>query len=81
MLSAILGLAALVLLFLGLAFVTRQGEMHKFLDAIFAFIAFFFLLLGLCVMTGRSNDSSILMGDPFASLGLTYFWVAIRKSR
>ncbi len=48
-------------------------------EMIFAFVAFYVLLLGLRIMVGPVNDSSVLLGDFFASLALTFFWATRRK--
>jgi len=49
-------------------------------ESVTAFIAFFFLLLGLrMLMPAFFPEDNILLGDLFASLGLTYFWVTRKK--
>lgn len=50
-------------------------------ETIFAVVAFYFLLLALRFMFGPINDSSVLLGDLFASLALTFFWAMRRKSQ
>jgi hypothetical protein len=80
MTSAIFPLALLlfVLLISALAFVPVLRDAPA--EAIRAFIAFFFLLLGLRFMLGPAGgEENVFLGDLFASLALTFFWVMWRK--
>jgi hypothetical protein len=84
MFAAILGIGALILLSFGviLALHPANGAHPRVTtdEAVFAFIAFYFLLLGLRFMVGSvGNGGGIFLGDLFASLALTYFWSMRRK--
>jgi hypothetical protein len=83
MLLAFASLGAIALLLSGLAFEldpNKGAKSYALKEALFVFIAFYFVLLGLRMMVGiLSGDSSILLGDLFASLALTFFWAMKRK--
>lgn len=51
-------------------------------NAIRAFVAFYFLLIGLRFMVGSigQDDNGVFLGALFASLALTFFWV-MRKEK
>jgi len=67
-----------ILTILAVAFVPVLRESPA--DATRAFIAFFFLLLGLRLMVGSvGGDGNLFLGDFFASLALTFFWLLRRK--
>jgi hypothetical protein len=61
----------------GVAFAPARARYPR-LEAFFAFLAFFFLILGLRLMVGEPNPLAVV-GDLFASLSLTFFWVLRRK--
>ena len=47
-----------------------------------AFVAFYLILLGLALMFGPVGaPPQVLLGALFGALGLTYFWLTIRKSK
>jgi hypothetical protein len=72
--GAILSLVVVVSLLLGVTFAVRTaegGRRHLITETFFAFVAFYFLLLGLGMTFGRVNDSGMLLGNLFASLALT----------
>lgn len=50
----------------------------RWIEAVCAFIAFFFLLLGIRVTFGEENSNELL-GCALASAGLTFFWMQWRK--
>jgi divalent metal cation (Fe/Co/Zn/Cd) transporter len=56
-----------------------EGLGRHLKEAVLAFVAFYFLLLGLRFMAGSISDSLVLLGDLFASLALTFFWLTRRK--
>jgi hypothetical protein len=80
MVVIIIGCGVVILLILGVAFAIGpvKGGRPPRLEAFFAFLAFFFLILGLRLMIGEPNPLAVL-GDIFASLALTFFWVLRRK--
>jgi hypothetical protein len=78
--TIVLALIAIVVFVLILAFAFGPTYKANIAWAIPAFIAFFFLLLGLRMIFGPSGpDDNILLGDFLASPALTYFWVVRRK--
>jgi hypothetical protein len=82
MFAAIVGFGAVAFLLLGLAFAPGPAQTprpHLITEAVFAFVAFCFLLLLLRIVVGPTNDPMLLPGDLFASFALTFFWV-IRKT-
>jgi hypothetical protein len=71
---------AIVLVLAVLALVFGPTLRANLAEAVPAFIAFFLLLLGLrMIMPAIGPEGNILLGDLFASLGLTYFWVTRKK--
>jgi hypothetical protein len=78
--TIVLVLIAIVFFVVILAFVFGPTYKANIAQAVPAFIAFFFLLLGLRVIFAPSGpEGNILLGDIFASLALTYFWVLRKK--
>jgi hypothetical protein len=79
--ALILGVGAIAFLALGISYGLGPARSSKSLtEAIFVFVAFFFLLLGLSIMfAGGSSNANVLLGDLFASLALTFFWVMRKK--
>lgn len=78
----VLWFALAALLVFGLAYAIRpaEGVGRPLKETLEAFIAFYFLLLGLRFMVGpNGDDGAIFLGDLFASLALTYFWVTRKK--
>jgi len=72
--------AAFVLLLIVRALPLAPTLKAHLAESVTAFIAFFFLLLGLrMLMPAFFPQDNILLGDLFASLGLTYFWVTRKK--
>jgi hypothetical protein len=72
--------AAFVLLLIVLALAFVPTLRADFAEIVTAFIAFFFLLFGVRVMMSPFGpEGSFWLGDLFASLGLTYFWVTRKK--
>jgi hypothetical protein len=49
------------------------------METVLAFIGCTFLLLGPRFMIGSINHDMVLLGDPFASLALTYFWIVLKR--
>jgi len=46
------------------------------------FVAFYLVLLGLALIFGQvEQESRDLLGALFAALGLTYFWVTLRRDK
>jgi hypothetical protein len=74
-------LALVASLVFGLAYALRPVEDfgRHLREAILAFIAFYFLLLGLRFMIGSMNDDLVLFGDLFASLALNLFLANAKK--
>ena len=78
--AAFLDFGALVLLVIGIVLALRPVEAIPHTETAFAFISFYFLLLGLHFMFGGpAADDGILLGDLFASLALTFFWATRRR--
>ncbi|MGD0990386.1 MAG: hypothetical protein ABR874_21470 [Candidatus Sulfotelmatobacter sp.] len=76
-----LALVALVVFWLAYAVRPAQGVGRHVKETFLAFIAFYFLILGLRMMAPRTGpDEVVLLGDLFASLGLTFFWAARRRT-
>lgn len=69
----------LLFVLLVLAFALGPAFRASLNEAFPSFIAFFFLLLRLRIAFAEFHDPEILLGDLFASLGLTYFWIMRRK--
>jgi hypothetical protein len=80
MVVTIIGIGAVILLLLGVGFAVGpvKGGRPPLVEAFFAFLAFFFLILGLRLMVGEPSPLAVV-GDLFASLALTFFWVMRRK--
>ncbi len=66
-------------LLLGLVFALWTAVRTFPLEAARVFVASYFMLPGLRMVFGGVHDPEILLGDLFASLGLTYFWIMRRK--
>jgi hypothetical protein len=81
MFVTIIGIGAVILLLLGVAFAVGpiKGGRPPAVEAVFAFVALYFVLLGLRSMFGGVHDPEVLLGDLFASLGLTFFWAMRNK--
>ena len=79
--NIVLWLTLVALLVFGLAYALRpaEGEGRHLKEILLAFVAFYFLLLGLRMIAGFIHDPEILLGDFFASLALTFFWAMRRK--
>jgi predicted Na+-dependent transporter len=74
-------LCAVVFLLIGLTFAFGPSRAPVLLDALRAFVAFFFLLLGLRMTFSSIRDPEPLLGAFFASLALTFFWVMVRRGK
>lgn len=72
-------LAALLVFWLAYAFRPAQGFGRHLKESVFAFIAFYLLLLGLRMMLSSITHDGVFLGDLFASLALTFFWIVRRK--
>jgi hypothetical protein len=70
----------LVLFVVGYAFAPLfKGELHA--NRVRVFIVLYVTLFGLGAIFGPArNDEGILVGDLFASLGLTFFWSMRKES-
>lgn len=80
MIEAIFIGAGFVLLLIVLALAFGPTLRAHLAETVTAFIAFFFLLFGLRIMMSPFGpEGSFWLGDLFASLGLTYFWVTRKK--
>jgi accessory gene regulator protein AgrB len=77
----VLWFTLVALLVFGLAYALRPAEAvgRHVKETILAFVAFYFLLLGLRFMVGPITDTAVLLGDLFASLALTFFWLTRKK--
>jgi hypothetical protein len=77
--ALIFGFGLVGTMLLGINFaIGPTKEDRPMVEAIFTFIAFFFLLLGLKVMFFSFGDLG-LIGDLFASLALTFLWLMLRR--
>jgi hypothetical protein len=73
-----LTLVALLVFGLAYAFRPAEGVGRHLKETVLAFVAFYFLLLGLRMMVGPIGPDGPLLGDFFASLALTFFWATRR---
>jgi hypothetical protein len=67
---------------LGVAFAlgwAKSAIPHLATEAAFAFVAFFFLILGISMVAGSVNNPDILLDDLLPFLALTFFWLMRRR--